>query len=292
MRKRKATESIRVVGVDPSAYLLDFPTLDPSSPLSCVQELQLEGRALFDRLSKRGDRPGTTVYGPVEVGTTTELAGRHVVVVGLFDLGGDFGTYGSLIVSAETFGRYLRSRPPLLGLDHVDVGLVRLSPDADRRQVRLALQRLLGDEVDVLTKEEFMDREKHFWRSSTPVGGVFGFGVGMGFLVGLVICYQILSTDIRDNLPAYATLRAIGYPNRYLAWVVFEESLLLALLGFLPGLLVSWAAFAVLRYRTGLPMSLAPDRVALIFFLTVALCVVSGMLAVRQAQEADPAEVF
>ncbi len=292
VRKRKATESIRVVGVDPSAYLLDFPTLDPSSPLSCVQELQLEGRALFDRLSKRGDRPGTTVYGPVEVGTTTELAGRHVVVVGLFDLGGDFGTYGSLIVSAETFGRYLRSRPPLLGLDHVDVGLVRLSPDADRRQVRLALQRLLGDEVDVLTKEEFMDREKHFWRSSTPVGGVFGFGVGMGFLVGLVICYQILSTDIRDNLPAYATLRAIGYPNRYLAWVVFEESLLLALLGFLPGLLVSWAAFAVLRYRTGLPMSLAPDRVALIFFLTVALCVVSGMLAVRQAQEADPAEVF
>src|SRR5262249_13748084 len=159
---------------------------------------------------------GTTVYGPVEVGTTTELAGRHVVVVGLFDLGGDFGTYGSLIVSAETFGRYLRSRPPLLGLDHVDVGLVCLSPDADRRRLRLALRLMRGDGVDGLTKGGFMDGEKHFWRSSPPVGGVFGFGVGMGFLVGLVICYQILSTDIRDNLPAYATLRAIGYPNRYL----------------------------------------------------------------------------
>jgi putative ABC transport system permease protein len=114
----------------------------------------------------------------------------------------------------------------------------------------------------------------------------------MGFLVGMVICFQILSTNIRDNLPAYATLRAIGYSNRYLAWVVIEESLLLAVLGFLPGLLVSWAAYSVLRFRTGLPMELTPERVGLILMLTVTMCLCSGLLAVRQAQEADPAEVF
>jgi putative ABC transport system permease protein len=290
--KRESTQNIRVVGVDPDARLLDFPQLDPDDPQSRVAQLHLEGHVLFDRLAKRGDRPDSTVYGPVEEGTTTDLAGRYAVVAGLFELGSDFGTYGTLIVSSETFRSYLRSRPPLVGLDHVDVGLIQLAQVADRRAVQRSLEALLGDEVDVLTKEEFMDREKRFWNDSTPVGYVFGFGVGMGFLVGLVICYQILSTDIRDNLPAYATLRAIGYPNRYLALVVVEEALLLAALGFLPGLLASWLVYLALADLTDLPMALTPGRVGWVFSLTVALCVLSGLLAVRQAQEADPAEVF
>jgi putative ABC transport system permease protein len=114
----------------------------------------------------------------------------------------------------------------------------------------------------------------------------------MGLLVGLVICYQILSTDIRDNLSAYATLRAIGYPNRFLARVVLEESILLAVLGFLPGLLVSVALYQLLEELTDLPMSLTPWRILFIFGLTAIMCIGSGMLAVRQAQQADPAEVF
>lgn len=174
----------------------------------------------------------------------------------------------------------------------MDVGLIQLAPGADPGAVKRSLEALLGDEVDVLTKEEFMGRETRFWNDNTPVGYVFAFGMGMGFLVGLVICYQILSTDIRDNLPAYATLRAIGYPNRYLARVVIEEALLLAGLGFLPGLLASWLAYLVLADLTDLPMALTPWRVGRIFSITVAMCVLSGLLAVRQAQEADPAEVF
>jgi putative ABC transport system permease protein len=290
--RRNPGQTIRVIGIDPDAFLLDFPLLDPDSPQSCVPTLRLEGRALFDRLSKSGDRPGITVYGPIEPGTTTDLAGQQVVIVGLFELGVDFGTDGTLLVNIETFGRILRSSGPLVGLEQVDVGLVRLVAGANRRRIKGDLQRLLGNDVEVLTKEEFVDREQRFWKNNTPIGSVFGFGMGMGFLVGLVICYQILSTDIRDNLPAYATLRAIGYPNRYLALVVLEEAILLAGLGFVPGLLISWGFYELLAYLTDLPMRLTTWRIGFILFLTIVMCIVSGLLAVRQAQEADPAEVF
>src|SRR5262249_38853710 len=173
-------------------------------------------------------------------GTQTELAGHRITIVGLFKLGIDFGCDGNLIVSTDTFAEALRAVPG--GMKDIDVGLVRLSPGAGEGRLREVQRRLpapLGDDVEVLTREEFAEREKSFWRNNTPIGYVFGFGMFMGFMVGSVICYQILSSDIRDNLQAYATLRAIGYRNRYLAWVVLEESLLLAALGFVPGLAIS-----------------------------------------------------
>lgn len=292
VHKRKQARTIRVIGVDPEAYLLDFPALDPSSGQSCVTKLQFLGSALFDRLAKKGERPGTTTYGPVQVGTETDLADQRIVIVGTFELGIDFGTDGTLIVSTETFERILRSGPYDVGLDAVDVGLIRLAAGASREKVQKELQAFLGDEVEVLTREQFLAREQRFWRENTPIGIVFGFGMAMGFLVGLVICYQILSTDIRDNLSAYATLRAIGYPNRYLARIVVEEAVLLAGLGFFPGLFVSAWLYKILARQTDLPMELTPGRILFIFGLTLLMCVGSGLLAVRQAQQADPAEVF
>jgi putative ABC transport system permease protein len=294
--RRDPAQVIRVVGVDPDAYVLDFPQLEPGRPGSSAQALHLPGRALFDSMAKKraGAPRGTTIYGPVEKGTQTDLAGRRVVVVDLFQLGIDFGTNGTLLVGLDTFRQILRSSPYGPSMDEVDLGMVRLAPGADPRRVQAALQELYGNdgEVEVLTTEQLMDREQQFWLNNTPIGTVFNFGMFMGFLVGLVICYQILSTDIRDNLPAYATLRAIGYPNAYLARVVFEESLLLAVLGFVPGALVSWGLYLLLEQWTDLPLRMTPGRASFIFALTVLMCVASGLLAVRQATRADPAEVF
>ena len=121
---------------------------------------------------------------------------------------------------------------------------------------------------------------------------MFGLGVAIGFLVGIVICYQILSSGVADHLAEYATLRAIGYPGRYLNLVVFQEGLLLALGGFLPGLVLSAVMYWYLQEQTGLPLRLTVWRAGFIFVLTIAMCSVSAWLALRKAREADPAEVF
>ena len=61
----------------------------------------------------------------------------------------------------------------------------------------------------------------------------------MGLIVGMVIVYQILFSDIASHLKEYATLKAIGYSNGYLRRTVPGAALILAILGFIPGLVLS-----------------------------------------------------
>jgi putative ABC transport system permease protein len=135
-------------------------------------------------------------------------------------------------------------------------------------------------------------RERQYWLDSTPIGYVFGFGMLLGFVVGMVICYQILSSDVADHVAEYATLKAIGYSNGYLSRLVLQQALLLAVAGYLPGLLVSLGLYRLMELTTDLPMRLTPGRAAWIFFLTVAMCAGSGLLALNKVKRVDPAEVF
>jgi putative ABC transport system permease protein len=288
---------IRVIGVDPDAQLLDLPELDPSpgATRSLVGELKQLGRALFDRRSKPNpERRSEPIFGPLAPGVETDLLGRRIHIAGTFELGSDFGAEGTLIVSADTFALWLR-RPYTLGdpFSEVELGLVRLVPGADRSAVQDRIRDAFPEgDVEVLTRDELMAREKRFWLDYTPIGYVFGLGMVMGFVVGMVICYQILSSEVMDHLPEYATLKALGYSNRYLSKVVLQQALLMAGAGYLLGVLISNLLYCLLAWLTGLPMRLSLGRLGLILGLTILMCSLSGLLALRKVQEADPAEVF
>jgi putative ABC transport system permease protein len=172
------------------------------------------------------------------------------------------------------------------------VGLVRIDAGAHARDVKAELIRLLPGDVHVFLKREFINQELTFWKSSTPVGFIFGLGLALGFAVGVVICYQILYTDIADHLAEFATLKAMGYPLTYFVRVVLEQAVILAVLGFIPGLMVSALAYSGLAMVTGLLMELTTLRVLLILLLTITMCVVSGGLAIRRLLGTDPAELF
>jgi putative ABC transport system permease protein len=116
--------------------------------------------------------------------------------------------------------------------------------------------------------------------------------MAVGFLVGIIICYQILYTIVGNYLPQFATLKAMGYSDRYLMGVVMQQGISLALLGFLPAIGLAQFLFEVVGRQTGLLMYLTPLRIAFILVLTVSMCVVSGTIAVRRILTADPAEVF
>ncbi len=295
--KREPTRAVRVIGVDPEGYALDLPQLDPKSPET--QTLQRLGSVWYDRLSKSDPtRPGQSIYGPLEIGLTSELSGQNIELTGGFDLGSDFTTDGTLIVSDRTFLRLLRE-PYAFGSPsaQVDLGLVRLKPGSDPDQVKAAIQRAVDTgerdpDVEVLTKAEYRDRERTFWLNNTPIGFAFGFGMAMGFVVGLVICYQILSGNVSDHLSEYGTLKAIGYTNAQLAWVVLQEALILAVVGFVFGAVVSYGAYALLESQTGLPLRFTLDRCVWLFAATVFMCCLSGLVALIALFRADPADVF
>ncbi|MGD9646679.1 MAG: ABC transporter permease DevC [Pirellulales bacterium] len=269
---------IRVLAIEPDKPVFNLPE-------ELRQDLLTTGNVLYDRKSK-------PEYGPIEVGTRTDLAGHTVNVVGYFSLGTDFANDGNLLTSAQTLDRIFYAPLRTSGLGRVDLGIVLLDDPRQARRIRDQLNDRLPDDVDVLTKEEIIDREMSFWQNSTPIGFVFLLGTLMGFAVGTIICYQILYSDIDDHMKEFATLKAMGYPNRYFFGVVLQEALLLGGLGFIPGIVVSWLCYWWLGSMTGLLLDLTPGRAAFILGLTLLMCAMSGALAVRRLFNADPAELF
>jgi putative ABC transport system permease protein len=271
---------IRVVAFDPHDPVLQIPQIQ-----AYARQLQLPDTALMDVKSKNH-------FGRCAAEIQRELAGRNIRVVGTFSLGTDFSIDGNVFMSDRNFAKFFPDAGSASILSNVEVGLIQLDADSEPVCVQNALQQFLPDDVVVLTKGEYAQKETEFWQTATPVGFVFGLGLAMGFAVGVVICYQVLSADVGDHLPEFATLKAIGYSDRYLTRVVLEEALFLALLGFVPGLLISGALYGFLETNTGLPLKLTLGRIAFVLLLTVTMCLVSGFLAVRKVQKADPAEVF
>jgi putative ABC transport system permease protein len=121
---------------------------------------------------------------------------------------------------------------------------------------------------------------------------VFAFGAIMGFVVGAIIVYQILFADVSEHLGEYATLRAMGYSNGFVSGIVLQQAAILGVLGFIPGLLAAHVLYGRAAAATFLPLSVTPERAGTVFAMTLAMCAISGLLAVRKVRRLDPAEVF
>jgi putative ABC transport system permease protein len=277
-----STRKIFILGFDPRDSVLDLALVRQQLPT-----LQLADFVLYDSSSR-------IEFGPIverfRTGRTveTEVGTRKVTVAGLFELGTSFGIDGTLVTSDLNFRRLFPERPPGL----IDVGLIRLQPGVDAAAARDKLAATLPHDVLVLTKQGYIDKELAYWRTSTPIGFVFAFGVVMGLFVGTIIVYQILFTDVSDHLAEYATLKAMGYRNAFLFNVVLSEAAILAVLGFIPGLILCWRLYLLAEGATHLPLTLSLPLGTKVLALTVTMCCLSGALALRKIRSADPAEIF
>jgi putative ABC transport system permease protein len=194
-----------------------------------------------------------------------------------------------MVVSDQTFLRlfgHRRAGTPT----HV---LVKVAEGHDPSAVAATLARELVDApVLVRPLAEAAASDLDYQTTQRPVGVIFGLGVFIGILVGVVIVYQVLATDVADHLREYATFKAMGYPHRFFLGLVFEEALILATLGFLPGILLSLGIYAAMAAQTGLPVEMTVLRAGLIFGGTILACSLSGALATQRLRGADPADLF
>ncbi len=273
---------IRVVAYSPHDDALDLAAL-----IDRREDWGRPGRAMADALSR------TERLGPLRSGMVSELSGKTVHVVGTFDLGADFQSDGTLVMSDTSLADIFPDRRGLSkGDDPVNVGLLRVRPGVDVDRLRLEIAAALPPDVRVLTKAGLISMEQGFWDHVAPIGTVFSIGVVMGFIVGLAICYQVLFSDISERLAEFATLKAMGYSDRRLFAIIVAQSVYLALLGYLVGLGVSLLLFGIVHGATGLPMDLRAGDAAAILGLTLSMCISSGCLAARRLTSADPAQLF
>lgn len=278
----RLNRAILIWGVEPEAPSFALPSVNQNAG-----QLKLLNQVLFDRVSR--PEYGAIADAVKKHGTTsTELNSQSIQVTGLFTMGASFVADGNVITSDSTFLKLFPERQP----SQVDVGLLQLNRSADPARVQAKLAAGLPNDVRVLTLEEFAAVEKQYWESQGTIGFIFGLGVIVGFIVGIVIVYQILYTDVANHLPEYATLKAMGYGDRYLLIVLLQEALVLAALGYIPGFLISIGIYHLTYAATLLPIGMTINRAVTVFVLTVVMCSVSGAIAMGKLQSADPADVF
>jgi len=265
-----------VIGFDLSKPIFDVPDIERQ-----MDVLAIEDTVLADTMT----RP---FLGPLTPGRVIEVNGRAVRIGGTYVLGTGFLGFGVVVVNNINFGRLFPDRMP----GAVNLGLVRLTPGADSDQVANELRRLLPADTRVFTRAELYSHENSYWLVRTSTGLVFGFGVAVSFIVGVVILYQTLATQIARYLSQYAALKGIGYSDRYLSETVLLLALFMCGVAFWPALGAAELVYALVRKVTRLPAEMTTGRIISVFVLVGLMATFSTLVSLGRLRRADPADLL
>lgn len=279
---KRNTRTILTIAFNPAQNPVNFPGIQQN-----IDQIKLPDVVLFDDSSRAEFGPIPDLLAQNKV-VKAEVDSRKVTVGGIFTMGASFAADGNILTSDTNFLRLFPDRQKGL----IDMGIINLKPGANLESVKATLKAKLPKDVEIFDREEFIQNEISYWQNATAIGFIFTLGTAIGFVVGIVIVYQILYTDVANHLPEYATLKAMGYKDSYFVVLVFQEAIILAVLGFLPGYLIATGLYSLAAGATALPLAMTANRAITVLILTVIMCCVSGGVAVRKLSAADPADIF
>ena len=279
---------IYVLGFDPVKSIFRLPEIDQD-----FQLLKIPDQVFFDRAARPEFGPIAEYFQKnkpisMEIFSYLGTVGYKVKVSGLFTLGPSFGVDGNLIVSSSTFLKIFPERRA----NELDIGSINLQPHVNPKTILATLSANLPDDVTVMTRQEFIDFEKSYWTLRTPIGFVFNLMVTMGFVVGVIVVYQILYSNISSHFVQFATLKAMGFRNKYLLNVVFQQAIILAVLGYIPGFAISLGLYDIAKDATKLPIVMDINKGLLVFTSVIIMCLTSGFFSTNKLRKVDPAEIF
>ena len=282
--------SIYVIGFEPGKPVMKLPGV-----VANTDKMKIPNVVLFDSNSRPEFGPIAKKFEQekreqiIEVFPFNSLKGSRFRVGGLFKLGPSFGVDGNLIVSDTTF---LQIFPNTRPSEVIDVGVISLKPDADAQKMMLKLREQLPKDVKIFTYKEFINFEKEYWATRTPIGFILNLMLTMASVVGIVIVYQILYSNISTQLTAYATLKAIGYKNNYLLIMVFQQAFVLSVLAYIPGFAISMLMYDFAMEATKLPIMMSFQNAIMVLISSILMCMTSGAFAINKLRSTDPADIF
>ena len=278
------TRSIAVFGINTKDSPFDFPEVNRQ-----LEVVNLWNTVLFDRQSRPEFGP---IVAEIEAGreVNTEVNGQQIRIGGVAEfVGASFGVTGNLITSDFNFHRLIPGRS---NIEKIDFGMIQLQSGINPKEFAAKLERVLPEDVKVLTLKEFIEIENAYWQKTTAIGTIFSMGAIVGFGIGIYIVYQMLYSEISDHIPDYAILKARGYRNRYFLLVLFQESVFLSISSYIPGYLISIWLYRALANATRLPITMTLERAVFVYGLTVSMCLLSGVLVANKLNDSDPADLF
>jgi putative ABC transport system permease protein len=272
-------------GVWPDVFVIGF---DPASHIFAPDSIDRQKSVLERADTILVDSTTRPMFGPLTTGRVVEIGDRKVTIGGQYVLGTGFMGLGVALASTANFTRLFAPR----GLNIVNLGAIQLKPGVDPDRAAADLRKVIGSDVRIFTHRELEAHETAYWTTRTSVGIIFGSGLVISFVVGIMIVYQIVSTQVGRQLPQFATLKAIGYADRSLVATVAAMSLLIVIAGFIPALAAAVGLYSVIRQETLLPVAMSEMRLAAVFAAALAMASISAVLSVGSLRRADPADVF
>jgi putative ABC transport system permease protein len=267
---------ITAIGFDPRSDPFDAPGIEHQ-----IAVIERPDTVLIDGQT----RP---IFGPLTTGRVVDLNGRRTTIGGEYKLGTGFLGLGIALASEQTFSQLFPERPA----DAVNMGLITLKPGADPNRVARDLRASLPNDVQVFTRPELTAHEVRFWTTRTGTGLIFGSGLIVAIVVGIMVLYQTLATQITRQLPQFATMKAIGYTNLFLDGIVLAEAVVVMLIAFAPAFAAALGLYAVIRKETLLPLAMSPTEFGVVLGTVLVMSAISALLSLARLRRADPAEVF
>jgi putative ABC transport system permease protein len=233
---------------------------------------------LYDQ-SDRAQIQVAALPAEVEINRHRAVIERQVQGFGAF-LGVPF-----LFTSYRNASRYVGFGP-----DETMYILLRLDPTSSISQVQQTLQQRFP-EVDVLTRDEFARKARLYWTMKTGAGGAILTAAVLGFLIGLVIVSQTIYANTLENIEEYATLRALGARQFFVARIVLTQALLCGAVGSALGLLI---VVPVLGHaRSLIPWIYTPWWLpGAMVIPSLLMCSLASVVSVRRALTVEPGRVF
>ena len=289
---------ILIMGVDPADEI--FSPSNGRLQLPDLSQLDRPNAILVDKKSRPkflGD-DNREPFNDQQIGLRIELNQKTCEIRGLFELGTGLAANGASVIHENDF----RNLFPNFNDDDVSIGLIQLSrkaagdPKAARDEIIRSLkggtERSQQLPIDVLTREEVVGREIRHWIGNTPIGFIFIAGVVVALIVGAIVVYIVLSSDISKQIGEYATLKAMGYRNSYLSRVVLEQAIILGVISYIVAFAISLVLYQVVGTAANLPITMTVSRQIIVFCATIAMCCSSGAIAMKKLTKADPADLF
>lgn len=283
------SRGMMILGVQPTRSPFQDRRVDRD-----FESLNTDASVLIDQQSHPEFGPTNgKKFGKLDIGQASELGDKQVVIANVFNMGAGLAANGAAILSEGGFQRIAKGRSS----DQVSLGLVSVREGRSPTEVAQAIRsrlRISGvkTSVQVLTRDEVVQEELDRWLGETPIGFIFTLGVVIAFIVGAAIVYMVLGNDVSNRIHEYATLRAMGYSNQYMGLMVLKQAGYLALFSFVPALGLSFGLYWLTSNLANLSMVMNWERALFVLIITLAMCGISGVLAMTKLWKVEPAELF
>lgn len=245
----------------------------------------VEGRKIRERSEIMLGKPAAKDL-KKRVGDMISLGGGGVFrVVGIYETGVAYEEGGGVVALRDAQAAFQKPR-------QVSMYQIKVRDPSQVEAVRLQIKQRFGKDVSVSRAATFIESTNDIKSTKAMMGAIFALAI----VVGGVVVTNTMVMSVLERTREIGTLRALGWRQSQVLWMILSESLLLSLLASVLGLLVGVLFSAGLQAIPGLgnlmPTVYTPQIIAQAVGVSLFLGMVGGLYPAWHASRLHPVEAL